>query len=351
MPSSISNSSSRAPAGPWLLTWVLALVVAAGVVYKLEMDVRAKGYKASVRDNPTLWAQHRGWVSDGSARTVALLGASRMQLGFSTRQFRQEFPGYKVVMLAIDGTAPVGSLRDLAADPDFRGVAIVSMTAASFRQIQWDRQDEYIEYYHQGVPPGLYLNRFLETLVEQRLVLRTAGGMRAIGSFITHHRWPRPIYLTTWADRSRSADYRLVNIEARRKQRIERIRQSGRKARKPDPDAWLDEARRVEPFVDAIHARGGHVVFVRFPTSDEHLEHSETLYPKAEFWDRFAATTRATTVHFLDYPQLSGFECPDTSHLDMRDAPAFTSALAEILVQKGVLERPPGSAQNTGANR
>jgi hypothetical protein len=349
VPSSISSSSSRAPAGPWLLTWALALAMAAGMVYKLEMHVRAKGYKASVRDNPTLWAYHRGRVSDSSARTVALLGASRMQLGFSTRQFRQEFPGYKLAMLAIDGTAPVGSLRDLAADPDFRGIAIVSMTAPAFREKQWNHQDEYINYYHDGVPPGLYLNRFLETLVEQRLVLRSAGGMRALSMLITHHRWPRAIYLTTWADRSRSAHYRLVNIKARRKHRIERLRAQSAKDTRPDPEAWLDQAVKVEPFVEAIRARGGHVVFVRFPTSDEHLEHTERIYPKAEFWDRFAARTRATTVHFLDYPQLSGFDCPDTSHLDMRDAPAFTSALAEILVQKGVLERPP--AQNMGANR
>ena len=82
------------------------------------------------------------------------------------------------------------------------------------------------------------------------------------------------------------------------------------------------------------------MVFVRFPTTDEHLAASEAVNPKAEFWDRFAAATRATTVHFLDYPELSRFDCPDTSHLDKRDAPAFTSALGDILVEKGVLERP-----------
>jgi hypothetical protein len=57
------------------------------------------------------------------------------------------------------------------------------------------------------------------------------------------------------------------------------------------------------------------------------------------FWDRLAKTTRATTIHFKDYPSLSDFECPDTSHIDSKDGPRFTKALIDILVEKGIVSR------------
>ena len=59
-------------------------------------------------------------------------------------------------------------------------------------------------------------------------------------------------------------------------------------------------------------------------------------FPKAQFWDRFAADTRAVPVHFLDVPTLAHFECPDLTHIDERDAPRFTEALLDELTRLGV---------------
>jgi hypothetical protein len=73
------------------------------------------------------------------------------------------------------------------------------------------------------------------------------------------------------------------------------------------------------------------VIFVRFPTSGVLWELEEQRYPRKDYWDVFAAESRAATVHFKDYPALARFQCPDGSHLDYRDAVPFTKALAEIL--------------------
>jgi len=88
--------------------------------------VRARGYQPSMKDDEHAWVRERARVS-ASPRTVALLGASRIQLGFSPPAFRAALPRWTYVQLAIDGTQPAGSLRDLAADP--RGLALAAPPA------------------------------------------------------------------------------------------------------------------------------------------------------------------------------------------------------------------------------
>jgi hypothetical protein len=79
------------------------------------------------------------------------------------------------------------------------------------------------------------------------------------------------------------------------------------------------------------------VVFVRYITTGEHYELDEKYYPKSKYWDQFAKKTEAVTIHFKDVPELSNFECPDTSHLDFRDAPRFTVSLGHELRRLGVI--------------
>ena len=66
----------------------------------------------------------------------------------------------------------------------------------------------------------------------------------------------------------------------------------------------------------------------------------QDTYPRSAYWDHLAAATGAATLHFQDEPELTRFECPDTSHLDQRDAPAFTAALVDALARDGILEIP-----------
>ena len=83
-----------------------------------------------------------------------------------------------------------------------------------------------------------------------------------------------------------------------------------------------------------IRARGGQVIFVRMPTSEPLWTRQARAYPRADYWDRFAAASGSPTIHFADYPSLSCFECPDYSHLDASDAPAFSHALGRVVMEK-----------------
>ena len=136
------------PAGPWGATWLVAAALALVAVATLELAMRARGYRPSVKDDEYAWAWQRARVSDASPRTVAILGTSRIHLAFSPSAFADALPGWTAVQLAIDGTQPAGALVDLAADPDFRGVAIVDTLESGIVAENRNSQRAYITAYH-----------------------------------------------------------------------------------------------------------------------------------------------------------------------------------------------------------
>lgn len=145
MPSSTSNSSDRAPAGPWKVTWITALVLAGAMLAGAEWAFRGAGHRPMVIDSMLLWSQCRGQVYRAGHKAVVLLGSSRLQLAFDTETFRQRFPDYDVVQLAVGGSPPIATLRDLANDVGFKGIVLCSMMAASFGHDRWDAQQAYVE--------------------------------------------------------------------------------------------------------------------------------------------------------------------------------------------------------------
>jgi hypothetical protein len=316
--------------------WLLAAVLIAGGVAGLEIYVRGRGYVPSVKDDEYAWAWARGRVSDGSPKTVAILGTSRILLAFSQQAFEDALPDYPVTQLAIDGTQPAGSLIDLAADDDFVGIAIVDTQEFGIAPENYHRQDAYVDAYHRKWrAPGAMAERWLATQAQERMALFEVSGMKPIlnGWHAT------PPYVVTHADRTQYADYSKAGIAKQKKRQVDKVEKKMLQrpvATQQIADDWLAKAMQIEPYVDAIQARGGKVVFVRMPTCDERWELDQHDSPKDKFWDRFAARTAAVTVHFKDYPELSGFECPDTSHLDSKDAVAFTRGLVTVLQRKGV---------------
>lgn len=338
MPSSTSSFERTVPGGRWGATWLAASIVVVAAVIASELFVRAHGYQPSIKDDEYNWALQRARVADGSRQTVAVLGTSRILLAFSGAAFEDVLPDWRFVQLAIDGGAAIGTLRDLAADPAFRGIALVDVHEQHFYRSRWSTAERYVgAYHHRHRAVGAMLERRLATAVQERLALLTTRGIHTLAALYRQGRWPPPPYVVTHADRTQYADFSLTDLARHRRIRIEDI-ESWNSATH-DPERWLADALAVEPAVAAIQARGGNVVYVRMPTCDERWEFDEQTTPKAQFWDRLAARTHAITIHFKDYPELAGFECPDTSHIDSKDGPAFTRALLRILRARGAFAR------------
>jgi hypothetical protein len=92
-------------------------------------------------------------------------------------------------------------------------------------------------------------------------------------------------------------------------------------------DAINQRFKDVAAAVQKLRARGGKIVFVRFPYSGElkKLEDRET--PRIGIWDQVLKGTGAPGIHYEDFPDLAGFNCPEWSHLSAGDSMEFTKRL------------------------
>lgn len=308
----------------------------------LEYVWRSQGYQASVTDNVDLWAAERDRIYEAGERSVALLGGSRILLGLEPREFERVSPGYEVAHLGINGLHPMAVLEDLAEDERFRGIAICAITAASLLPERWNEQAEYVRHYRTEFG---FLQRYaigLRVSLQSKLtvLLPQLTLHRAVRHLFFYGTPADPQYLLTHTTRFREAHYeRMLDLPAHRAWRLARAR--GGSPSSVGSREWREYVARADRLARRIEARGGRVVFVRFPTSGEHWEADEWRFPKVEYWDVLARGTQAVSIHFKDVASLAGFECPDGSHLNYEDALEFTRGLSAELQRLGVL-RPAG---------
>lgn len=345
MPSSTSSSDPTVhdvprrpvPAGPWGTTWLATAAIALVAIAAIELAMRARGYRPSVKDDEYAWAWQRARVSDGSPRTVAVLGTSRIRLAFSPSAFTAALPGWTAVQLAIDGTQPAGALVDLAGDPDFRGVAIIDTLESGIVAENRNSQRAYIAAYHRRWrAPGAMAERWLATPVQSHLAILSDTLLHILATGAT------PPYVATFPDRTQFADYALTDIAERRKKLLDRLAPTPPTSQ--EADAWLASVLQMEPYIAQIQARGGQVVYLRMPTCDERWATDQITEPRPLYWNRLAEKTRAIAIHFADFASLRDFECPDTSHIASRDGPRFTRAVIDLLADRGVFPRPGATA-------
>lgn len=341
MPSSTSSFESqfaqeRLPlqAGPSV--WGAILLLTGFVLCAVETGWRWAGHRPSVVDSLTLWSYHRSCASLFGPRTLVLCGASRTLLGFSTTAFRERFPGWHVVQLAVDGLEPRATLEDLAADPQFRGVAIVEIHESA---IGYNKgQEEQVKYYHGRGGWTNTIECVCHAAIQARfaVVHPSLNPKRLLYDWWWNDKLPVPSYRQGNFDRTVDADYQRMDVVAHREWRLQRVRSSYQRWGAPPPADWRKKGLRLLQAADTIQKRGGKVVFVRYPTSGEYWELDRKHYPREKYWDTFVAGRTPPAIHFQDLPKSRLLECPDASHLDYRDKALFTNELLDILAAQGV---------------
>jgi hypothetical protein len=83
--------------------------------------------------------------------------------------------------------------------------------------------------------------------------------------------------------------------------------------------------------VEKLRARGGKIVFVRFPNGGELKALEDRLNPRARDWERLLKDTNVPGIYFEDFPELSAFVCPEWSHLSAGDSVEFSKRLVPHL--------------------
>lgn len=338
MPSS-TFSSDRAPRKRYSIIWICAGVLSVSVIAGVESFWRAQGHVPVVNDGQELWSWYRNEVYGNEGKTVVLVGRSRQMCGFWTEGFRERFPDHKLVQLSVAGAKVLPVFRNLAMDDEFQGTVLCSIMPYDLSAPE-DQPHPYLDYYiaegkqyeslieHWEFGAKHYLNSLVA--FNPRTSLKSAWR-----HLYTDRSLPEPVIDQWRFDRAKYYDFSDIDLEKKRKQLLKH----NRPGRAREPKSWLRGAVRIEPYVEKIQSRGGRVVFLRYPTTGENQKRTETKYPKEQIWDRFAEATSAETLHFQDVPAMCEIECPDLSHLDIRDAPRFTSILLDELVRRDVLPR------------
>lgn len=336
MPSSTFSSDARG----WLVAWALALALAALALAATERHWRAAGYEPTVIDSPQLWSQQRDRVYGDTPRPLVLLGASRMEYGVDPQVLREALPRYRPVMLAVNGLYPLAVLRDLAQDPAFRGVVLCDIESHGLLREYVDLQQPWVSYFHRHWTPSWDLHRRLLTQW-QRLALIANPDFGAMATLRRAFGAAPPFrnYVAYHADRSGDIDYRKADPEGIKRHFAETV--EGNIARMPHrpPAQWLADIAPVFDWVRAIQARGGEVIFYESPTLGLTRSINDRLYPRADYWDQFAAASPAPVISANTLPTLADTPLPDDSHIDYRDKAAYTRALAKVLLERGLLQR------------
>jgi hypothetical protein len=351
MPSSTSNFDFQRPIPdlPWRGLLVAALVLTAGVTAAWEIRARSLGYAPCLNDTSDLWADQREAVKPDS---IVLIGDSRMLFDVDLDVLEQGL-GARPVQLALVGSCAYPVLENLANDEGFRGTVIASIVPGmwmapppappyqnSLRAI--NRQHERTVSHRAGHHLGMFLEKRFAFMKEDDLTLRQLLKDVHVPNRATYHAPPRlPPYFAT-IERDRQT--RMVESCAQPGPLQDRVRNGWAPLFTPPPMpahtpkavfeqmAQAFEARfgQTKAAVEKIRARGGKVVFVRFPHSGPLKELEDKGTPREGIWTRLMNETGAPNIYYSDHPELV-YECPEWSHLSAAQATEFSQRLVPYL--------------------
>jgi hypothetical protein len=333
------------------ITVVVVLVVIAATT-AWELYVRSIGYGPTLNDGEDLWTLRRRSVTPES---VVVIGDSRGWYDVDLDEMEKGL-GKRPVQLAMGGGCGYPVLADLANDKTFHGTIICSIVPRLFfappGTPPMERGEKAVKRFHSQTP-AQRASQYLAFPLEERVaflkqeeltlddLLKRLPIPNRPGALVP----PRlPPYFGT-IDRERRA--RMIEECARPGSELaKRIQQIWIPLFTPPPPptyipkdvfiAKMGEAiggrfRDTAAAIEKIRARGGKIVFVRFPHSGGLKELEDRDTPREKTWDPLLKMTGAPGIYYSDFPELSGFNCPEWSHLSAGDSVEFSKRLVPHL--------------------
>lgn len=352
MPSSTSSFERPIPDRPWRSLLLATVVLAAAATAAWELRARALGYAPTLNDTPDLWAERREAVRPDS---LVIIGDSRPLFDLDLNELERGL-GRRPIQLALPGSCAYPVLADLANDEKFRGTVICSIVPLMFFAPGGplvENSEKALKRYHtwslaqrSGHWLGVLAEENIAFLKQEDLTLSILLKKLPVPDRPYAGLPPKlPPYFQTM-DRERRT--RMADACARPGPLQDQVKNGWLPLFTPPPppsyvpkEAFLaGMGKAVEArFGDAaaavkkIRARGGKVVFVRFPVNGPLKEHEDKLTPRAGPWTRLLAESGAPGIYFEDFPELASFECPEWSHLSGPDSVEFTKRLVPHLKQ------------------
>jgi hypothetical protein len=335
------------PQVPWrgITVIVVLLVFAAAAAW--EIYVRSIGYAPTLNDTDDLWVQVRRRVKPES---IVIIGESRPLFDLDLDELEKRL-GKRPLQLAIAGSCAYPMLADLANDESFHGTIICSIVPGMFFAPGGpllETSEKALTRYGKQTPAqrashrlSMLLEEHIAFLKQEDLTLPVLLQQLPIPNRPDAQVPPKfPPYFQT-VDRERRT--RMTEQCAQPgSQLAKRIQQIWLPLFTPPPpptyvpkEAFMEEmgkaidarSRDTAKAVEKLQARGGKIVFVRFPNSGELKALEDRLNPRARDWERLLKDTKAPSIYFEDYPELSSFTCPEWSHLSAGDSVEFSKRL------------------------
>ena len=334
------------PKVPWrgLTVIVVLIVFAAAAVW--EMYVRSIGYAPTLNDNEDLWVQARRRVNPES---VVIVGDSRPLFDLDLDELEKAL-GKRPVQLALAGSCAYPVLADLANDERFHGTIICSIVPGMFfapggplvetsekavgrsrKQTPAQRASHHL---------GMFLEERVAFLKQEDLTLDML--LRRLPIPNRPNAQIPPTFPPYFQSVDRERRMRMTEQCARPGELQSRIQQIWLPLFTPPPpptyvprEAFLENMgkaidarfRDTAKAVEKLRARGGKIVFVRFPNGGELKALEDRLNPRTRDWERLLKDTNAPGIYFEDYPELASFTCPEWSHLSAGDSVEFSKRL------------------------
>lgn len=350
MPSSTSSFDFQRPipALPWQGLLLSTLLLTAIGTIAWEVRARTWGYAPTLNDTTDLWADRRNAVQPDS---LVLVGDSRPLFDLDLDALEQGL-GKRPIQLSLAGSCAYPILEELVDDERFRGTIICSVVPGMFfapgGPLVKNANDALKRYREWTVAQrashhlGMLLEEQFAFMKQEDLTLAILLKKIPVPSRKVYHAPPAlPPYFQT-IDRERRT--RMTEACARPGELQDRVKHGWIPLFTPPPfpdytpkEVFEGMARTVEErfgktaaLVKKLQARGGKVVFVRYPHSGALKELEDTSMPRSGVWTRLMNETGAPNIYYSDHPELI-YDCPEWSHLSDAQSVEFSQRLVPHL--------------------
>ena len=340
------------PPAPWRGIAVAISIVVIAATTGWELYCRALGYGPTLNDNEDLWTQRRRVVAPES---VVVIGDSRAWFDVDLDEFQKGL-GKRPIQLAMGGSTAWPVLNDLADDQNFHGTIICSVVPHLFfappGTPPMERAEKGVKRFHSQTP-AQRVSEYLALPLEEHVAFLKPDdlSLEALLNQLPIQNRPGALVPPRFPPYFQSED------RERRARMWEKCSEPGSELAKQIQQIWIplftppppptyipkevflaqvNEAIKkrftdVAAAVEKIRSRGGKVVFVRFPNSGGLKELEDRTTPREMTWDPLLKITGAPGIYYSDFRDLSGFECPEWSHLSAGDSVEFSKHLAPHL--------------------
>jgi hypothetical protein len=341
------------PPARWRGISVVVLVIVTTATLFWELFARSLGYAPTLNDNEDLWTLRRRAVEPES---IVIIGDSRAWYDVDLDEFQKGL-GKRPIQLAGGGMCGFPVLEDLANDKNFHGTIICSIVPRLFfappGTPPFERGEKVVKRFHNQTPAqrvseylAIPLEEHVAFLKQEELTLDDYLKKLPIPNRPGAQVPPRsPPYFGT-LDRERRSRM-IPQCEDPNGPLARKIQQIWLPLFQPQPPTYIPKdvfmqkmgeaiGKRFHDVADdleKIRARGGKIVFVRFPHSGGLKQIEDRDTPREKTWDPLLQMTNAPGIYYSDFPDLKDFQCPEWSHLSAGDSVEFSKRLVPHLRQ------------------